>query len=142
MIRADFINELYSAFGMNPENVFAFGQEHGWLEYEDELFCNETVTRKQEARIIHMFILKEKGIKDIPDISRAEVLRDLYDCRVCANHVAQVYLRGIMDAKDLAVNGGFLLFDPDGTDDMIVIRETIRRTAEIVKIENSLASKG
>ena len=127
---------------MNPENVFAFGQEHGWLEYEDELFCNETVTRKQEARIIHMFILKEKGIKDIPDISRAEVLRDLYDCRVCANHVAQVYLRGIMDAKDLAVNGGFLLFDPDGTDDMTVIRETIRRTAEIVKIENSLASKG
>ncbi len=127
---------------MTPESVFALGQEHGWLEYEDELFCNEPVSRKQEARIIHMFILKEEGIKDIPDISRAEALRDLYDCRVCANHVAQVYLRGIMDAKDIAVNGGFLIFDLDATDDMSVIRETIRRTAEMVKNDNSLASKG
>ena len=127
---------------MNPENVFAFGQEHGWLEYEDELYGNEPVSRKQEARIIHMFILKEEGIKDIPDISRAEVLRDLYDCRVCANHIAQVYLRGIMEAKDIAVNGGFLLFDLEGYDEQTVIMETIRRTAEMVKNENSLASKG
>lgn len=142
MKRILFITELCSAFDLRPDNVFGLGQERGWLEYEDELFCNDQITRKQMARIIHMFLLKEKGISDIPDISRAEVLRDLYDCRVCAGHVAQVYLRGIMDAVKLDKEGKVLFFDLEGTDDKSDIYESIRRTAETVNKLRSMNMKG
>ncbi len=132
MNRIDFINELRSAFDLTAENIFALGQEHGWLEYEDELFGNEQITRKHMARILHMFLLKEMGICDISDIRKAECLRDLYDCRVCACHVAQVYLRGIMDAKTLGADNDFLWFDLETADESSVIRESIIRTVELV----------
>lgn len=133
MNRIGFINELCSAFDLTADNIFALGQKHGWLEYEDELFGNDEITRKHMARILHMFLLKEMGICDIPDIRKAECLRDLYDCRVCSGHVAQVYLRGIMDAKSLGADPGFLWFDLEGTCESSVIRETIRHTVETVR---------
>ncbi len=137
MNRIGFINELCSAFDLTAENIFALGQEHGWLEYEDELFGNEQITRKHMARILHMFLLKEMRICDIPDIRKAECLRDLYDCRVCAGHVAQVYLRGIMDAKTLGTDNDFLWFDLEAADESSVIRESIRRTVELVSNEKT-----
>ena len=133
MTRGSFIVSLLRAFGEEYEDIFSRGLENGWLEYEDKLYSNEPIARKNAARIIHMFLLKEKGIIDLPSIHDAEVLRDLYDCRICANHIAQVYLRGIMDAKDLSAGGGFLWFDLDGEDDQTVIEEYIRRAVETVK---------
>ena len=44
----------------------------------------------------------------MPDISKAYVLKDLFDCRVCANHIAQVYLRGIMEAEE---TDGLVIFN-------------------------------
>lgn len=132
MTREGFIRLLCASFGETAGDICSAGREKGWLEQEDELFRHEEISRKCMARIIHMYLLKEKGIADLPDISKAQVLHDLYDCRVCANHVAQVYLRGIMDAGDLAVNGGFLWFDLAGTVDEAAIKESIRRTVETV----------
>ena len=140
MTREMFIESLLKTFGVESWNALAYGMEHGWLEYEDELCKNDPVTRKHIARILHMFLLKEKGICDLPDIGGAGVLRDLYDCRVCANHVAQIYLRGIMDAKDLASDGGFLWFDLDGEDSQENIHEYIRRTVETVNNEGKVAT--
>lgn len=142
MNRIDFISELCSAFDLAADNIFAQGQEKGWLEYEDELFSGEQIIRKQMARILHMFLLKAMGISDIPDIRNAEVLCDLYDCRVCAGHVAQVYLRGIMDAKTLGGNDGFLWFDLDGTCEPAEISESIRRTLELVNKDNTMNAEG
>ena len=133
MTREEFIVRLCAIFEMDTKDIYSYGQHNGWLEYEDELYRNEPVTRKNIARIIHMFLLKEKGIADISDIHEAEVLRDLYDCRVCANHVAQVYLRGIMDAKELAVNGGFMWFDLDGENKNDDIEECVSRARKVVE---------
>ena len=63
----------------------------------------------------------------ISGIEKAHVLRDLFDCRVCANHVAQMYLRGIMDARDLMPSEGFMWFDLDGIDDRDANVEHIRK---------------
>lgn len=138
MTRGSFIENLCNAFGIGKDGIFERGMERGWLEYEDELYCDLSINRKNIARILHMFLLKEMGISDIPDIHRAGVLRDLYDCRVCANHVAQVYLRGIMDARDLAGDGGFLWFDLENEDQDI--EKYIFRTSELVK--NNMTSNG
>ncbi len=69
------------------------------------------ICRRDAARLIHLY-LKKQGVEDLADISGAEVLKDLYDCRVCVNHIAQVFLRGIMDGIRInAVSGDFLIFD-------------------------------
>ena len=132
MTRKEFILALCIAFEADNNDIFIRGQKNGWLEYEDELYSDDPVSRKNIARIIHMYLMKEQGIPDLSDIKKAEVLRDLYDCRTCANHVAQVYLRGIMDAKDLAASGGFMWFDLDGIDGSSAIDEYIRRSVSVV----------
>ena len=121
MTREQFIKRLLEVFGEDTGDVFSKGLENGWLEFEDKLYRDDEINRKNIARIIHLYLLKEKGISDLKDISKAAELRDLYDCRVCANHVAQVYLRDIMSAKELSVNGGFLWFDLNGEDDSAAI---------------------
>ena len=127
MTREQFIKRLLEVFGEDTGDVFSKGLENGWLEFEDKLYRDNEINRKNIARIIHLYLLKEKGISDLKDISKAGELRDLYDCRVCANHVAQVYLRDIMSAKELSVNGGFLWFDLNGEDDSAAIEDYLIR---------------
>ena len=127
MTREQFIKRLLEVFGEDTGEVFSKGLENGWLEFEDKLYRDDEINRKNIARIIHLYLLKEKGISDLKDISKAAELRDLYDCRVCANHVAQVYLRDIMSAKELSVNGGFLWFDLNGEDDSAAIEDYLIR---------------
>ena len=126
MTNDDFIKELCSKAGIEYAGVYTRGRKEGWLEAEDELLKTQTITRKNVARICHMYLLKVMGISDL-DISGASKLKDLYDCRVCANHIAQVYLRGIMDAKNIMRDGEFLWFDLNGEDDDEADREAIRR---------------
>ena len=133
MTREKFIKRLLEVFGEDTGEVFSNGLENGWLEFEDKLYRDDAIIRKNIARIIHMYLLKVKGISDLQDISKAGELRDLYDCRVCANHIAQVYLRDIMSAKELSVNGGFLWFDLNGEDDTSAIEDYLIRAYEITK---------
>lgn len=133
MTREKFIQRLLEVFGEDTEDVFSQGLENSWLEFEDKLYREDEITRKNIARIIHLYLLKEQGIPDLQDISKASELRDLYDCRVCANHVAQIYLRGIMGAKDISANGGFLWFDLNGEDDSTDIEEYLIRSFEITR---------
>jgi hypothetical protein len=111
-----FVKELCIKAEMEQEGIFARGREEGWLEAEDEVFKDRSITRKNVARICHTYLLKVMNVRDL-DINGANKIRDLYDCRVCANHIAQVYLRGIMDAKNIMRDGEFLWFDLDGEDD-------------------------
>lgn len=133
MTREQFIQRLLKVFNDDTADVFSYGLEKGWLEFEDRLYREDEITRKNIARIIHMYLLKEKGIPELQDISKAGELRDLYDCRVCANHVAQIYLRGIMGAKELSANGGFLWFDLNGEDDASAIEDYLIRAYGITK---------
>ena len=47
----------------------------------------------------------ELCVPDLQDISAANVLADLYTCHICVNHIAQVFLRGIMDAQVIERDG-------------------------------------
>ena len=79
------------------EDMLKFRRE-GWIEEWDVLHGNEPLLRKNAARILHMYMLKVlKEPDEATDGPSWKVLRDIFDCRVCANHVAQVYDKGIMD---------------------------------------------
>jgi len=54
------------------------------------------ITRKQVAIIIHEYLKRILCEEDEKDISKALILKDLYDCRVCVNHIAQVFIKGII----------------------------------------------
>ena len=65
--------------------------------YEDD----EDLTRKKCAVISHLYLQKILREKDETDIDPALRLKDIHDCRICANHIAQVYTKGIMDGHVL-----------------------------------------
>ena len=67
--------------------------------------------RKEAARIIHDFLRTELREADETDGSPAYILRDLFDCRVCAGHIIQVYVKGIMDG--VALPDGNVIFAAD-----------------------------
>ena len=59
----------------------AYGHVHGWLEDQDERFCDNLLDRRTAARIFHRYMKIELGVPDLEDISAANVLADLYTCR-------------------------------------------------------------
>lgn len=83
----------------NLDALLDDGKRRGWLEAQDILESGKPLLRRQAARILHEFIRKECRETDEEDWGAARELADLYDCRVCANHVAQVYVKGIMEAR-------------------------------------------
>ena len=62
------------------------------------------LTKKICARLIHEFMMNVLKIPDV-DWKRAGDLKDIYDCRVCANAIAQVYEHGIMGEASEKVFG-------------------------------------
>ena len=85
--------------GEDFEQRLQEGRIRGWIEEQDLLNLEEALDRRSAARILHMYLRIVRGVKDAEDITPAYGLRDLFDCRVCANHIAQVYVRGIMDRR-------------------------------------------
>lgn len=73
---------------------------HGWLEPQDAMREEEFICRGDAARILHEFMLQELGEADEEDWGAAKEIKDLYDCRVCAKHVAQMVCKGIMTAEN------------------------------------------
>jgi hypothetical protein len=54
------------------------------------------LARRFAARISHEALVTILGEPDESDVSKAEVLIDLNDCRTCTQYVEQVYTKGIM----------------------------------------------
>jgi len=97
-----------SAASLTLSELLRYGHFRGWLEDSDELHPKTLLNRQTAARIIHQFMVVELHVPDIADISTAEKLRDLYTCRVCANHIAQVYVRGMFKAQEIEGVDGLL----------------------------------
>lgn len=80
--------------------------------------AKEPLTRKRAAVLLHGILTKVIGEPDLADIQPASILRDLYDCRVCVNPIAQMYLKGIMEVflyPELSDGKKeFLVFDGNG----------------------------
>ena len=96
---------------LKKEDVLEEAHTLGLIDLYDVEHPDEAVVRKKAAKIFHMYLLNVMQVKDEDDISHASVMKDLYDCRVCVNHIAQVYLKGIMKAHEYP--GGLILFDSD-----------------------------
>ncbi len=78
------------------QNTLESGYEKGWLEQQDLLEAEAKINRRSAARILHEFLRVECGEADTEQWQEATKLQDLYDCRVCVNHVAQMFAKGIM----------------------------------------------
>lgn len=91
-------------------HLLLYGHKRGWLEDSDEINPQNFLDRRTAARIIHQFMKIEMHIPDEKNISKAEILKDLYTCRVCANHIAQVVVKNIMQPV-LSPDGQTYIFD-------------------------------
>lgn len=104
---------------MTDNKTITAGEFIGLFELEDasavladepSISCNTVLTRSEAAKLVHRFIKRVLGEKDI-DVSlwhAASVLKDLYDCRVCVADIAEVYLKGIMG--HVVTKGGDIVF--------------------------------
>lgn len=129
----NFVYELWTGFKQqDDENIIEYGRIKGWLEDEDERFTQNPLTRRTAARIIHQFCKIELGVPDSADISSAEKLKDLYTCRACVNHIAQVYVKGIFESRETEYNGTVVqIFDHLG---MVTKNESIKIIEKIKRI--------
>lgn len=83
----------------DAEGAKRCGLKYGWLSREDSYAWEETLDRQRASCIVHAYLQRVSGEADEEDWQRAFVLADLLDCRRCAGHVAQIYLKGIIGAK-------------------------------------------
>lgn len=97
----DFVSRLFAIKHKEiaQDELLRYGHFRGWLEDSDERFPQAPLNRQTAARIIHQFMKIECGLSDLSDITPALVLKDLYTCRICTNHIAQVYTRKIMKGE-------------------------------------------
>ena len=111
-----FVEMIYEAFPQcgggsddaSPDDAFASlhaAHLRGWLEDQDERFPDTHLDRRTAARIIHNFMRIVLSIPDLPDITPATKLADLYTCHACVNHVAQVFCRGIITSTQTERDG-------------------------------------
>ena len=107
--------------------LLRYGHFRLWLEDSDERHPEAVLNRQTAARIVHQFLKIECGIPDISDITPATQLKDLYTCRVCAEHIAQVYVRNIMNAQNINETG-----EPDFSDSPVLI---FNHLASVTKAE-------
>ncbi len=90
---------------LDEEGCVEYGIDKGWLEPGDAKLAAKPIQKRNLARITHEYLKKELGEADEEDWSAAAELKDLYDCHVCVNHVAQMYVKGIMDPAEEKVFG-------------------------------------
>ena len=118
--------------GQNEMTVGAFLQflqdETGcpdWTAGEDFGSSDEILLRKNCARILHRYLQKVMGVKDLSiGLPSYEDVRDIYDCRICAPHISQVLARGIMQTY---TRGNLQLFEGNREVDQKEASEYIRR---------------
>ena len=108
-----FVEKLTAGGGKcpSPADGMKYGLQHGWLEAQDVVNSEQILLKKHGARILHNFLRLELREADEIDATPAYVLQDLFDCRVCAGHIIQVYVKGIMDGVDLP--DGRMIFDAE-----------------------------
>lgn len=73
-----------------------YALDKGIIEDYDMTNISNPIERRSAARIVHEALLTEFGERDEDEWSAAENLVDLYSCRSCVMHIAQVYVKGIM----------------------------------------------
>ena len=99
---------------MTDDELFREAYTMNVIDNQAYLHPDDYITRKAAARIIHHTLLYLLDEIDVSDIRPANILVDLYDCRTCVLHIAQVYCKGIMGSKtitDKSSGKTFEIFD-------------------------------
>lgn len=102
------------ADAMTDDELFKEAYKMQVIDNQDYLHPDDYITRRAAARIIHHTLLYLLDEIDENDITPANILVDLYDCRTCVLHIAQVYCKKIMEAKtiiDNKTNKEYVIFD-------------------------------
>ena len=107
------------------EEYLESARKLGWLEEYDVLHKDEPILRKNAARILHMYMRTVLNEPDEKEPGPAWKLRDIYDCRVCAAHIAEVVDKGIM--IPFFYDKDFGVFESDRTMDKKEAEECIER---------------
>lgn len=69
------------------------------------LLPDNFLEKRDAARLIHLFFRYTKIEEDEENWDKAKILKDLYDCRSCVDHVAQIYVKGIIRPVNFDVFG-------------------------------------
>lgn len=81
--------------GLLEKTVPCVTEEAGRADGDVWQQSGEPIKRRTAAGMLHLALLCA-GEKDEESIEAALHLKDLYTCRTCVNHIAQVYAKGIM----------------------------------------------
>ena len=109
----DYIIEQTPASAGDTADFF----KHMMADNSDAML-EQAVTRKKAAMIIYAFMKDVLKWQDV-DWGKTKVLRDIYDCRICANAIAQVCERGILTPEREDLFGGEILMKEDDLYDAI-----------------------
>lgn len=101
------------------QDIWQRGRRSLWLEACDEENKGALLDRRTAARILHEFLRRELKEADEEDWGAARSLRDLYSCRTCVNHVAQIYAKGIMEAAGVEAAEA----ETEGQQQFVALRE-------------------
>lgn len=134
----EFAVKLVAGGGGNPSPAVCveYGLQKGWLEAQDVINQEQVLLRKHAARIIHNFLRLELKERDEIDASPAYVLRDLFDCRVCAGHIIQVYVKAIMGG--ITLTDGRMIF---AAEEVISEEEAEEIAARVFQTEHRARKK-
>lgn len=110
----EFTDYLLTEYGKRTGNKISETQSGNLKDYAYGGFSGSQLesplTKKIAARILHEFMLRIMGLKDL-DWGEAAGLKDIYDCRVCANSVAQVVRRGVLKEHEPGIFGMEVVLD-------------------------------
>ncbi len=119
---------------MADDELFKEAYKMQIIDNQDYLHPDDLITRKAAARIIHHTLLYLMDEIDVSDIRPANVLVDLYDCRTCVLHIAQVYCKKIMGSKtitDKASGKTYEIFDMNSGIEQEEMKQILARMWEI-----------
>lgn len=108
----DFSERISELLGVSVDKAY----KSGVLELMD--LKENALTKQTAARIVHRALLY-LGEHDERNVEKAFSLKDIYDCHTCVMHVAQVYVKGIMETSEEAVFGMQRILDEEDVGEIL-----------------------
>lgn len=106
---SEFVKEIYFAIDRDryekESDLCLLAYENLLIENQDYVYRYSPLDKKTMARIGHMFLRQVLQEEDEANIKGAEILKDLYDCHVCVNHIGQMYVKGIIEPVEAMLFG-------------------------------------
>lgn len=100
MLIMGFQDRYEPAISKESSKYLDYALQRGIIEDLDITNMSSPIQRRNAARIVHNTLIEVLHEKDEDEWSEAEAIKDLYSCRTCVMHIAQVYVKGIMITRE------------------------------------------